>query len=395
MDSGRFGIACDIGTSRLEGALVDISRRRSVSFRSVVNDQRLFGPDVISRLAVASSGPSGLARLSDAALAGVRRLIRVLLDDARVEPGEVGRILCVGNSAMHHLVLSLPPEALARSPFAPSHVGKVFRCAAGDIGLSVCGNARFEFLPNLGGFVGSDALAVMVACGMPSSRTPILAVDIGTNGEVMLGDASRSFVASTSAGPAFEGWHFSCGMPAVEGAVESVRLRGGRLIIRTIGGVRPKGICGSGLIDAVQILVDLGIVDRTGRMRPSSFRVCPGVVLTRRDVREVQLAKAAIQAAVKVLRRRYGPAKIGTVVLAGRFGALISKASARSIGILPGDAALNRVRALRHGALDGAKMIIASPRAERTALEFCRRTVHVELHAEKSFQDEFVAAMRF
>lgn len=395
MDNGRFGVACDIGTSRLEGSLVDLSRRKSISFQSVDNDQRFFGPDVISRLNVAISGPSGLSRLNRAVLGGIRDLITSLLKNARIEPRQVARILCVGNSAMHQLVLSLPPERLARAPFAPSHVGKVFRCRARDIGLAVCAHARFEFLPNLGGFVGSDALAVMTACGMPSSRAPILAIDIGTNGEVMLGNASRVLVASTSAGPAFEGWHISCGMPAVKGAVESVRARGKRLVVRTIGGTKPKGICGSGLIDAVKRLIDLGIVDRTGRMRCRSFRICPGVSLTRNDVREVQLAKAAIQAAVKVLRQKYGPARIEKVFLAGRFGSLISKANARSIGILPGDIPLDRVRVLRHGALDGARMIISSPRAETAALALCRRTVHVELHAEEGFQDEFVAAMKF
>jgi uncharacterized 2Fe-2S/4Fe-4S cluster protein (DUF4445 family) len=347
-------------------------------------------------LQFAVSEKAGLRRLQAAFIGSMEMLLLNLLADSRVSDADVSNILCVGNSAMHHLALSISPHKLARAPFVPSYVHRAYRAKAKDVGLGICADAQFEFLPNLGGFVGSDALAVIIACGIQTSRVPVAAIDIGTNGEVILGDRRKIFVASTSAGPAFEGWHISCGMPAVEGAIESVKARGGTLTYKVLGGkMRPLGLCGSGLIDAVKILLDMKVLDRSGRLKNGRFKIYDNIILTQRDVREIQLVKAAIQAAMKILRKRFGGAHMRKVFLTGRFGSRISKANAKAIGILPEDIDARKVEILEHGALKGARLILCSQKIKHRIARLYRKIVHVELHREKGFQDEFVAAMRF
>ncbi len=396
MARAHYGIALDIGTSKLEGLLVDLSTHRTASFQSLDNSQRTFGPDVITRLHYAISRDSGLTRLNKAIIENITTLIRSLLIKVAVGEQDVARIVCVGNSAMHHLVLSISPRKLARSPFTPSHVRRIYRARASDVGLVVCADAAFEFLPNIGGFIGSDALAVIISCGIPSSSGLVGAIDLGTNGEVIVGDREKTFAASTSAGPAFEGWHISCGMPAVEGAIEAVRRDGSRLVYRVIGrNAEPKGVCGSGLIDVVKGLLDLGLLDENGRMKRGRFRLCGRVYVNQDDVREIQLAKAAIQAAVKIVRGKFGSRRLTKVFLTGRFGSRISARSAKAIGIVPEDVDPGDIRVMTHGALEGARQILSSKDTERKALSLYRKITHVELHRETGFQDEFVAAMRF
>ena len=393
--NAKFGIALDVGTSNLDGLLLDLSGPKAVSRKGIINSQVLFGGDVISRLNFAISKESGLESLNREIIKNIDELIRGLVLEAGADAVEVERILCVGNSAMHHLVLSIPPEGLARSPFRPSHVNRVFRGKAKELGLGICPEADFEFMPNLGGFVGSDALAVIIATGIYRSESTVLAIDIGTNGEVILGNRDRIFVTSTSAGPAFEGWHISCGMQAVEGAIESLEIKSGELSYTTIGGTPPKGLCGSGLIDLAAALLDTGSLDRTGRLADEKFRVAVDINITQEDIREIQLAKAAIKSAVNILRKKSGRGAVEKVYLTGRFGSRMSKANAKAIGILPEDVDSGKVEIVKDGALGGAASILASKDLEKAALGLYNRITHVELHKEKGFQDEFVNAMGF
>jgi uncharacterized 2Fe-2S/4Fe-4S cluster protein (DUF4445 family) len=393
--NARFGIALDIGTSKLEGLLVNLSDKKVISRGTLPNSQAAFGRDVITRLGAATSSRSGIERLHKAIVDSIETLITSLIASAKIEENSVSRILCVGNSAMHHLALSIDPKLLAQSPFRPSHINKIYRTTAGELGLKVSRDASFEFLPNLGGFVGSDALAVIVKCGIYRSSGLVAAIDLGTNGEVIIGDRKRILVASTSAGAAFEGWRISCGMPASDGAIESVALKGEKIIYKTIGSRPPQGLCGSGLIDLLKTLLEGGLLDRSGRIKNGKFRICDNIYLTQADVREAQLAKAAVEAAFAIVRTKFGPRRVEKVFLTGRFGNRISKANARAIGIVPGDIGLKSIAVLSHGALEGVSAILLSKRVENIALDLYNRITHVELHREAAFEEEFIRAMRF
>ena len=395
--SARYGIALDIGTSKLEGVLVDLSSLKTISSSSSVNSQELFGRDVISRLNYAISKDAGLEKLNREVVSSVDTVISALVSKASISEDVVSRIICVGNSAMHHLLLSLPPEALAKAPFKPLHIKETYRGKAGGLGLKRCPETDLEFLPNLGGFVGSDALAVIISSGMYKSKAPVLAVDIGTNGEVILGNKDRILAASTSAGPAFEGWHISCGMPAIDGAIEFVEIKQDGLVFKTIGARRrPKGVCGSGLIDLIRCLLSLAILDETGRLKGGKVKLSAGLYITQEDIRELQLAKAAIMAAIAILQRKFNlEVVIDNVFLTGRFGSRIQTANAQAIGIIPAAVDLKKVVVAPNGALEGARLILSSNELEKKALGLYNKISHVELHKERDFQDEFVRATRF
>ncbi len=394
MTRDRYGIALDIGTSNIEGLLVDLRKRKALEFDSVCNTQLPFGQDVVSRLNFARSRQRGLKRLNERIISDIGILINLLVRTSGLKGRDVNQIICVGNSTMHHLVLGISPDTLAIAPFRPSHVAALFRTKANSIGLDGFSEADFEFLPNIGGFVGSDAIAVIVSSGIYRSRCATLAIDIGTNGEVILGNRERILVASTSAGPAFEGWHISCGMPAVNGAIESVEMNQGRLAFKTIGNVEPKGLCGSGLIDILRIMLKHGIVSRSGELKCRRFNVYKGLYVTQEDIRQLQLAKAAIRACIEILRKKFNK-KIGKLIITGRFGNNISRRNAKAIGIIPKGIDLRKVHLLRHGPLEGAKTIMCSESLKRSTVGLHRRIVHVELHKEKDFQEEFINSMRF
>ncbi|MFH1996565.1 MAG: ASKHA domain-containing protein [Candidatus Omnitrophota bacterium] len=391
----KLGIAIDVGTSKVEGSLVDLASGKELAFESLPNKQFMHGADVLSRLNFALTGVGGLNRLNRELIETICALADDLVDSGGHPPADIGEIVCVGNSAMHHLALSIVPRKLARAPFRPSSEGEKFTAKAGSLGIAVCPEADFEFLPNLGGFVGSDAIAVIISSGLYKSDSLNLIIDIGSNGEVVLGTKDRIVVASTSAGPAFEGWKISCGMPAVRGAIESVSVGEDNTIrFTTIGNEAPAGVCGSALIDLLRSLLDMKVLDRSGRIAENRFRIHNELYLTQQDVRELQLAKAAIQAAVKILRGRFEE-KIDTIFLTGRFGNHLSKESARRIGIVPKDISLEKVSFIPHGALKGAKMILCDQGIRKIARDIHQKVTHVRLHEEKSFQDEFVGAMSF
>jgi len=391
----RYGVAFDIGTSKIEAALVDLDSGQPRVLYALPNKQLLFGADVMTRLNFALKGYAQLKKLNQRLFETIDAILGVLLEKTGIAESEIAAILCVGNSAMHHLALSIQPDRLAKAPFQPSSSKAEFSIPAAQAGCTVCPEADFTFLPNLGGFVGSDALAVIIASGMYTSEAQTLVIDIGTNGEIALGRKGRIVVASTSAGPAFEGWKTSCGMPAVDGAIESIRVEKDRqLNFTTIGENDPAGLCGSALIDLLKYLLDMKLLDKTGKIENEKFRICDSLYLTQEDIRELQLAKAAIQAAVAVLRSRFDE-KIARVFLTGRFGSHLSRDNARAIGIIPRDIDRDKVYCLQHGALEGAKTLLCSEEARRAARKLYTDITHVNLSEEKRFQDEFVNAIHF
>jgi uncharacterized 2Fe-2S/4Fe-4S cluster protein (DUF4445 family) len=290
-------------------------------------------------------------------------------------------IRLVGNSVMHHLFCGFDVTPLAHAPFEP--------VAMGAVELSGWG-ASTTFLPNLGGFVGSDVLAGIMATRMNENEELAALVDLGTNGEIVLGNRDRMMCTSTAVGPAFEGGRISCGMRAATGAISSVTLAGGELRCRVLGGGQARGICGSGLVDAVACGLENGSIQANGRIA-KPIQLADGLQLTQQDVRQVQLAKGAIAGGMRVLLRRFGASAgdVTALYLAGAFGNYINVTSAERIGLL--EFPDHIIRPAGNTALLGAKLALFNDNsvAMRTRIE------HVPLGADPDFQDEYVAAMAF
>lgn len=394
---GTFGAALDIGTTDIKGCLLDISSKKELSRAKVPNEQKAFGQDVITRLYFATK-KGGLKELNRRVISAVNKLLRQLAKDASIDSHQIKTIIAVGNSTMYHLILMIRPDSLARAPFSPAEK-KLQKRNAGKMGICAGKGATFTFLPNISGFVGSDILASILAAGMHGDRNYNLIMDMGTNGEIALGSADKIFVTSCASGPAFEARHIRCGMGAVDGAIISAKAKDKEFCFKTVGGVPPKGISGSGLIDIISALIDKNIVDRKGNMKRKEFVIYKThdrkIYLTQRDVREIQLAKAALASGIEVLRRKAGIEikALKKFYITGTFGEGINKENAKNIGLIPKGIFLNRVKFLKDGALSGAKKFLLEPPCEKEINTILAKCEHVELHRYKAFEEIFARSM--
>lgn len=418
-----FGVAFDIGTTTVVGSLLDLRTGAVLAHAARTNEQNIFGADVISRIQHAITHPEGLQQLQSRVLAVMNSILEELARETGIPPLRIYEATAVGNTTMAHLLLGVDPAALAPSPFIPAfQQGKVVR--ARDLGLDIFPYGFLHVLPNVAGYVGSDTVAVMLAADMDRRQRACLAVDIGTNGEMVLAVGPEMWTCSTAAGPAFEGAHIKCGMRAAVGAVERVTMEGGDIRLKVIGDAPAAGICGSGLIDAVAECLKAGVIDHTGRILPAEEqggklppailnRLRPGengwdlvlvygdgeredVVLTQRDVRELQLAKGAIRAGAQVLLQQAGIAAdaLEEVVLAGAFGSYIRRESALAIGLLP-PVLVERVKSVGNAAGEGSLLALASVDERKRAERLARSVHHVELSTRQDFQEAFMEAMYF
>jgi len=381
-----LGIAIDLGTTTLAAQLLDLAAGRVLGVRTALNPQAAYGADIMSRI--------------EAALAS-RQAAQDLTGQIRCRLGEIaaelsaGRpvreVVIVGNTVMHHLFCGRDVKPLSRVPFRSSCDGLAAFQAA-ELGWAAVASAEVRFLPCLGGFVGSDILAGILATGMAEARELTALVDLGTNGEIVVGNRERLLCASTAAGPAFEGGRISMGMRAAPGAIYEVVAGPQGLVCGVIGGGQARGICGSGLVDAVAAGLELGVITAGGRLEGARWELLPPVSLSQADVREVQLAKAAVAAAAHILLRRWGagPASVKRVYLAGAFGNYLRTASARRIGLLP--FAEDQMRPAGNTALLGAKLALFE-NGDFAALR--RRVEHVPLAEDPDFQEIYVREMRF
>lgn len=371
-----FGAVVDLGTTTLVVQLVDLATGEVLGVETALNPQARYGADVMSRIQYDLQHPGILTNLIRRELGAMLR--RLAQDDVLEE------ILLVGNTAMHHLFCGLSVEPLASVPFESPTLGAVsFKSTDLDwLGPST-------FLPNLGGFVGSDLLAGIIATGLDESSRVTALFDIGTNGEIVVGSHRKIVCASTAAGPAFEGGRISNGMRAGTGAIDSVHPVDAGFECRVIGGTQARGICGSGLVDAVAASRQLGYVQANGRvtLQGRVVQLAAGVTLMQADFRELQLAKGAMAAGLKML----SSLKPEKLYLAGAFGNYIRQASATAIGLLPQNCPVEPVG---NSALRGARMLLLSPSARQQRLtRLLERTTHVELAADPGFQDLFAESM--
>ena len=391
-----LGVAVDLGTTTLVAQLLDRETGRVLAVRTALNAQARYGADVMSRVqyGVAEGGQSQLTGLIRQQIG---KLIEQLIRAANAAAASVTDVVLVGNTVMHHLFCGIDLEPLSQFPFHPTRDGlEIFR--ASELGWEWEVDPRVRFLPCLGGFVGSDILAGLLATSLHQSESLVGLVDLGTNGEIVIGDRERLLCASTAAGPAFEGARISMGMRAATGAIVEVSAEGGRFGCRVLGNVEPRGICGSGLVDAVAAGLDLGLINPTGRLTDSHgpLLLCPPVALTQGDIRELQLAKGAIAAGMEILLKLWGaaPADLQRLYLAGAFGNYVNRQSARRIGLL--NFPLEKIQPSGNTALLGTKIALFSFNGEDGSFASVRRRVeHVMLSEDPAFQDTYVEHMSF
>ena len=423
-----LGVAVDLGTTTIAVQLLDLRTGHVLAVRTALNAQARHGADIMSRVEFGAHG-GGRAVLEKLIRDQIGKLIAEMLAAAGGGAGELKNIVIVGNTVMHHLFCGLSVEPLSRHPFEPEQHGlQVFRAEA--LGWELAGhnpvsgsgrnadshvradsalrtpNLTVRFLPCLGSFVGSDILAGVLATKLHESDALVALVDLGTNGEIVIGNRDRMLCASTAAGPAFEGARISMGMRAATGAICEVGIADGRLRCRVLGNVAPRGICGSGLVDAAAAGLDLGWIQATGRLaKGNSFELAPPacsapegrpVTLTQGDIRELQLAKGAIAAGLRILVQQWGanPGDLSRIYLAGAFGNYINRASAHRIGLL--DFPPEKVLPAGNTALLGAKLALFSLHEhEGSYAELRRKIQHVPLNEDVKFQDIFIEEMRF
>ena len=376
-----LGVAIDVGTTTIVAQLLDLRTADVLAVTTALNGQAKHGADVMSRVGFAVN-----ERKQDVLTGLIREqtgsMIRHLIHRSGADAASLTDVVLVGNTVMHHLFCGIGLEPLAHVPFEPSYDGLV------EV------DAATRFLPCLGGFVGSDILAGILATRMHERTELAVLMDLGTNGEIVVGNRERLLCCSTAAGPAFEGGRISMGMRAATGAIAEVAVEDGGWRCHVLGGGTPRGICGSGLVDAVAVALDLGRVLPNGRMAGGAreLPIEPPVALTQQDVRELQLAKGAMAAGVDILLRRWGaaPEDVHRVYLAGAFGNYLNRSSARRIGLLPFHE--EQVQPAGNTALLGAKLGLF----EDGDFASVRRIVeHVPLGADPDFQERYIEAIPF
>lgn len=403
---GRYAyvLAFDVGTTTVAAFLCDGRTGRQLACASAVNPQSAYGADVIARIQYELEHHDG--QMAEEIRRCLARLTREAAREAGVGPEQIGLVTLVGNTAMHHLLLGLDVEPLVKPPYMPSMRGTVE--LTGADWLPVAPETPVRVLPNIAGFVGADTVGCMVSAGFDRREALTLLIDIGTNGEMVLGDRERRTACSTAAGPAFEGAKIRFGMRGAPGAIDHVSLEEGRLVCHVIGEGEARGLCGSGLLDAVYALLQGGFVDESGRMWPEvpgpwmtvdgqpAFLLRDGVYLTQKDIREVQLAKAAIRAGIELLLDTMGRERteVQEVLLAGAFGSFLSPESACGIGMFPPEL-LDRVQAIGNAAGEGAKQCALQEEAYRRSIALAEETAFLELANLPAFQDCYVDCLEF
>lgn len=385
-----YTLAIDIGTTTVVAYLLSGKTGALLSQASTLNPQGQYGADVISRIQYVLDG--GGKEMQQCILAALDSLTRQAAKRAGISPEEITCAAIVGNTAMHHLLLGIDPRPLITPPYMPKE--RLERTLEAADWLPTSGKLRI--LPNIAGFVGGDTVGCLVASRFDRREALTLLIDIGTNGEMVLGNRQRAVACSTAAGPAFEGAKISCGMRGAEGAVDHVFLKNGAVSCHVIGDKPPVGLCGSGLLDLIAVLLETGEIDEMGHLEHGDYRLCDNVVLTQKDVREVQLAKAAIRAGIELMAKHLG-VEIGSieqVLLAGAFGNYLDPASACRIGMIP-PVLLQRIQPIGNAAGEGAKLCSLSEEEFSYAARLAQETDFLELAALPEFQDCYVDCLTF
>ena len=389
-----YVLAFDIGTTTVVAYLMDGRTGALLSKTSCINPQTQFGADVISRIQYAMEGNG--KELSDCIRGALAELTINAAKLAGISPDEITTASIVGNTAMHHLLLEIDPKPLTVPPYMPAVSQGLCLNPSGL--LPICPSGTVRILPNIAGFVGADTVGCLVATRLDTLDELTLMIDIGTNGEMVLGNKHRAIACSTAAGPAFEGAKIECGMRGAPGAIDHVTLEGGLLRYHVIGEGEAVGLCGSGLLDLIACLLKTGDIDESGRMEDGDIYHIGNtkVYLTQKDVREVQLAKAAIRAGIELMCQAMGVnvEDIQQVLLAGAFGNYLDPQSACEIGMIP-PALLERIHPIGNAAGEGARLAVLRESEFEYGKKLATETEFLELASMPEFNDCYVDCLCF
>ncbi|MDR3233380.1 MAG: ASKHA domain-containing protein [Planctomycetaceae bacterium] len=420
----RFGVAADIGTTTLAAELHCFSEHRfdehsEAAVASRPNPQRQFGDDVLSRIKKVMDEPAALKEMQQLVAGALNEMIAELAEKAGITPPDISLVTAAGNSVMQLLLHGIDPSPLGTAPFHPP-VSEFPPRPASEVGLNIAENGILETLPLFGGFVGGDLVAGILALHnageiqhnageiQHNANEAVLFIDIGTNGEIVLFHQGRLYTAATAAGPAFEGARIEFGMQAAPGAVDSVALDGERIRVSTIKNAKAVGICGSGLIDAVAVLLGKGIIKANGKLLYEGeryFELVPAeqsgigkaVLLTQRDVRQVQLAAGAVRTGIMLLLESAGlrGEDLKAFYIAGGFGQFINILSAQRIGLIPKEIPFERLKTCGNTSLYGARLLLLEPQYAETAKQYVAQSRSIELAALPHFAEVFADSMNF
>lgn len=418
-----LGVAIDLGTTTIVGSLVDMQTGKVLAVKAKTNPQATYGADVISRVNYSVCEPGGLVKLQSLAIESINEIIEELCETADIKIREIYEMSLAGNTIMNHLFLGVNPQYIAETPYIPAF-RKSQKFMAEELSLVMLPRGPVSTLPNISGYVGGDITGFILACDLHKRDKITLGIDIGTNGEIVLGSKEKLICCSTAAGPAFEGGQISSGMRAMEGAVDKYFIDDDHAYFHVIGDAEPTGICGTGLIDVVAELVRVGVIDETGKIvAPKTFdgsawlkqRIKKNdtnfdfimvseqdsesrkeLLLKQKDIRELQLAKGAVAAGIVILTKELGIEvdAIEEILIAGAFGSYLNKYNAQKIGLIPGISPDN-IKFVGNAASMGAKKFLLSKKAREEAEHIRNTTKYIELSTRLDFQEIFADKMLF
>jgi uncharacterized 2Fe-2S/4Fe-4S cluster protein (DUF4445 family) len=418
-----YGLAVDIGTTKLAAYLVDLAEGKTVAMKGAMNPQIGYGEDVISRIQVANERPDGRLILQSRLVASLNEMVGSLCQEVGIARQQILEAVLVGNTAMHHLLTGLSVQQLGVAPYVPA-VSEAMDFPASAIGLQLAQGAQVYLPPNIAGYVGGDHVAMLLASGLDQDGDTHLALDIGTNTEISLKFGDRILTCSTASGPAFEGAHIHDGMRAAPGAIERVHMDAGEIRTYTIAGKAPVGICGSGILDAVAGLLSENLLSSAGNiiLEPQADKehevaypiIQQGrgravvlvsaensghgrdILITRKDINEIQLSKGAIRTGIEILAAEAGikTNSIDRLIVAGAFGTYLDVNSAMRIGMFP-RLPLDRFHQIGNAAGAGARQMLVSMAQRQKAIELAERVEYIELTTHPGFRDEFIKAIMF
>jgi uncharacterized 2Fe-2S/4Fe-4S cluster protein (DUF4445 family) len=391
-----FGLAIDLGTSTVVAELVDLRTGQVVERAAVINAQNAYGADVVSRITFAFENPENLGRLRNAAVQLINDLVAGMSRRSGVPRHRIYDAVVAGNTAMNHILCGVAVDSLALAPFH-AVFSSLRAIPAADLGFTLHPHARVYIVPNIKSFVGGDITAGLIATEMAARPGHGLFIDLGTNGEIVLKKGREIVATSTAAGPAFEGMNVSCGMLAVPGAIHRAEWAEGFKFL-TVDDLPPQGVCGTGLVDILAVAVARGLLGRDGRIAGTEkkIRLTERLALTQQDIRDIQLAVAAVRTGVRLMLRecRVSLADLDRILVAGAFGNSLDIRNSQALGLLP-DVPDRKIVFVGNASLAGARKLLLS-RSDRTEAEsLAARISHVSLATRPDFQDEFVRALEF
>ncbi|MCD6321698.1 MAG: DUF4445 domain-containing protein [Clostridiales bacterium] len=420
----NYGIAIDIGTTTIAAYLIDLANGNEKEVYSCMNPQRNYGADVISRISYTIENENGLEELNEAIVSCLNKSISNLTQQVGIDNEDVYAVVIAGNTTMIHLLLKIPPKNIAAAPFIPVTTD-LHILNPGDINLNINSQGITVIMPAVSAYIGSDIVAAVLSSGMHEDEKISLLIDIGTNGEVVLGNKDWMYSCSVAAGPAFEGAQIKNGVGGIAGAIDTMKFSNG-IQYTTIDGKEPVGICGSGIVDAIAGMLDTGIIDEMGRMVDNDeltkemaeiyssgfedtpkgrvFRIIDAnstgldtdIVISQRDVRELQNAKAAVAAGIISIVKKAGivMSDIENVYLAGGFGSYLDINSTLRIGLIPKELD-GKIKTIGNAAGSGAVEVLMNKNNLQKAEAICKNMKYIELSADKGFVDEYIDAMEF